>query len=120
MGRRTFISTNRRIKFSVPRQFGEVDTLRLVSVTGGQRMERGGTHKLLEGVALVALRLERETWKATAVRRLLSVEPDLGSAPAMIWHGDWLKVPEQFGPKGRYRGRERPRQKGHFVDAFLS
>lgn len=77
---RTFISANCRIEFSVPRQLSEVNTLHLVSVTGGHKVDRGGTYKLSEGVALVTLLLEREGREA-AVRRLLSVEPDLGSTP---------------------------------------
>lgn len=56
--KRTFISADCRVEFSLPCQLSEVNTLRLVSVTGGHEADRGGTYKLFEGVALVALLLE--------------------------------------------------------------
>jgi len=55
---RTVISANCWIEFSVPCQIGEVETLRLVSVTDGHKVDGGGTYKLFEGVTLVALLLE--------------------------------------------------------------
>lgn len=62
-----------------------------VSVTGSHKVDRRGTYKLFQGVTLVALLLEREAREAAAVRRLLSVEPYLGSAPAMIEFGKGLE-----------------------------
>lgn len=82
-------------------------------------MGRGGTYELSEGVALIALLLEREAREAT-VRRLLSVEPDLGSTPETRELREGVERPEQPRANGIHPYRERPGQVGYLGCVFWS
>ena len=120
MRRRTFIPANRWIELSLPCQLSQVDTLRLVSVTGGHRADRGRTYKLFESVTFVAL-LEREAREATA-RGPLCVGSDLGSVPAMLEFGEGFKFewPKQPRANRRDSCREGPGQEGYLGCVFWS
>jgi len=76
---------------------------------------RGGTYEFFEGIAFVTLLLKREGREAATFRRLLSVEPSLGSTPEATFEG-----PKKSRAGRGEPSRERPVQERDNVSVFWS